>query len=490
MDTTSQKLLKQMAEKKLTVMNMDMEDEIHTASLREAFGDYMEMDAGYAASGAIPLQAPDTYMTLLQYKEDGKDLVDTVIPSKAVYNETKKTLSLFYICSFVEQPRRVCYSITLPGYGCAINWEDDAHTYISGCKAMRVDLSRADRTQEKVLFQCIWETGNPLRKKAQSFTIPISEETDIKELRLTKPVRKAESTSDKLVVMYQRTAQISEFYDYNYPEAIHDDIQEMILEVEGSADIGPDMTALKVLDYTLSAITNHGSTAYHNNDYQIKIDEENSQLLTFHFNQDWCWTVPTWKLDKNDIVTFNLWITLLVYNSQKKQNEIFTLKMASDLESVWPEGPVVQKSNMRVPYMLLLWGCLAAGSRILMADGRYKMIEEIRIGDQVQTGSGAATMVTNCFSGLEDGKIIEVVTLNDTLRLTKQHPVLTVSGWKEASAVTAADILNGKNGPVKVEDVRRIPYQNMVYNLDLESAEHSMICNGIIVGDQIKQNGR
>lgn len=45
----------------------------------------------------------------------------------------------------------------------------------------------------------------------------------------------------------------------------------------------------------------------------------------------------------------------------------------------------------------LIPGCLAAGTRILMASGFYQNIEDISVGDVVISGSGSPTIVTNTF---------------------------------------------------------------------------------------------
>jgi len=71
-------------------------------------------------------------------------------------------------------------------------------------------------------------------------------------------------------------------------------------------------------------------------------------------------------------------------------------------------------------------GCLAAGTRVLMADGTYKNIEDVVVGDRVITGEGRPTTVVNAWcTGIREVVAVRHTTSGVETYATPDHRYLT-----------------------------------------------------------------
>lgn len=84
--------------------------------------------------------------------------------------------------------------------------------------------------------------------------------------------------------------------------------------------------------------------------------------------------------------------------------------------------------------------CFPAGTRIRMSNGTYKSIEKIFLHDEVLTAEGNKGKVINLFSRKIKEKIINLKLWgHNTLKLTKEHPVLTKRGYIESKDLKTDD---------------------------------------------------
>jgi inosine-5'-monophosphate dehydrogenase len=82
-------------------------------------------------------------------------------------------------------------------------------------------------------------------------------------------------------------------------------------------------------------------------------------------------------------------------------------------------------------------GCLSAGTRVLMADGTYKNIEDVVAGDRVITGDGRATNVVNAWcTGVREVVAVRHTTSGVETYATADHRYLT----GDLSSVSAATV--------------------------------------------------
>ena len=130
-------------------------------------------------------------------------------------------------------------------------------------------------------------------------------------------------------------------------------------------------------------------------------------------------------------------------------------------------------------------GCFAAGTRVLMADGTQKNIEDVRVGDLIKTRENPLS------SELVNAKVTETskreakgyLLINGRLRITDNHVLLVNGVWKEAVEIRYGDILATTDG---TEEVSSIEWQlglTTVYNLEIED-QHTFFADGVYVHNQ------
>jgi hypothetical protein len=123
--------------------------------------------------------------------------------------------------------------------------------------------------------------------------------------------------------------------------------------------------------------------------------------------------------------------------------------------------------------------CFVSGTKILMGDGTEKPIEEVVLGDIVQTKGGLVTVTE-----LMDKVVDELVEVNRKITCTPDHKFLTV----EEGYVEARNLMKGLhtlvtiNGEEKVEDVmvNILIEDAQVYGFETDR-DHSYTANGYIV---------
>jgi hypothetical protein len=143
------------------------------------------------------------------------------------------------------------------------------------------------------------------------------------------------------------------------------------------------------------------------------------------------------------------------------------------------------------------WHCLAAGTRITMADGTARPIEELKGGEIIRTDNkGGKIAVRATFVGPHKGPAIKL-TMSDgkVLVLSQGHVLLMPNG----EIVIAEELKNGDtltvvDGAARIAKVEDIDFQGLLFNLSLGSYEEAarlaattMFANGILVGDQQMQ---
>lgn len=148
---------------------------------------------------------------------------------------------------------------------------------------------------------------------------------------------------------------------------------------------------------------------------------------------------------------------------------------------------ILDESNELIKRILPLktmWGCLVAGTPVLMADGSVKKIESVGIGEHVSYCEQTA-MVRNTWSSSEF-QVVQIAFAGGELRLTASQPVLVLENGVHrllcANAVVSGTVLlsaDGREYPVISVTVDH--YMGKVYNLSLEGDEHLFVSTGILM---------
>lgn len=198
------------------------------------------------------------------------------------------------------------------------------------------------------------------------------------------------------------------------------------------------------------------------------------------------WTFPeNWKneLDLKDLSAHSIFDFYACLALKVKVGSIelpISIYMGSNIEE--------DSTHCKVKKIFLQWGCLGKDTHIMMADSSYKVISEIKIGDLVNTGYRYAR-VTNIYTGNE-AEIINMVTESGKqILMTDGHPVMTERGWVRAGNLHAADkVIIAEDQSETLQSLFIANYDDKTYNLELDSMDHQLIAEGIVVGDFTQQN--
>jgi hypothetical protein len=141
-------------------------------------------------------------------------------------------------------------------------------------------------------------------------------------------------------------------------------------------------------------------------------------------------------------------------------------------------------------------GCFVPETKILLADGSSRAIEDLSAGERVWNPvSKRPARIKFIRQGGENKPLIKIAYGNDRLTVTDQHPVLTAAGLKQAGLLTKDDIIldgEGREHPLSVlEKVLPVEGQQVI-NIMLEGPtdsveDHYVVADGIITGDLLLQ---
>jgi hypothetical protein len=137
--------------------------------------------------------------------------------------------------------------------------------------------------------------------------------------------------------------------------------------------------------------------------------------------------------------------------------------------------------------------CFIAGTKIDMADGTQKNIENIRVGDEVQAIGGTTDTVSYVHDIEAQDHLLW--TLNGHITATEAHPFMTEDGWKSANPeasmpvyesygisigqLEAGDLLTGSEGVVELTSLESREENVKVYNFTTAST-HTYMVDGVV----------
>jgi len=151
-------------------------------------------------------------------------------------------------------------------------------------------------------------------------------------------------------------------------------------------------------------------------------------------------------------------------------------------------------NTLKIPAMVVVYGCLSADSLISMADGTGKRVADVEAGDRVMSNAaGVALTVEDTVEGTEQEPMIRIMDEEGhSLLITAGHPVCTKNGIRLARQLEIGDEVLTSKGSSLITGLSEEMYPGIVYNLnvglpgdgvDLTTDNTTFIASGIIVGD-------
>lgn len=140
-------------------------------------------------------------------------------------------------------------------------------------------------------------------------------------------------------------------------------------------------------------------------------------------------------------------------------------------------------------------GCFLAGTKILMADGTSKNIEDVMVGDYILTRESyfSGVLVPGLVAKVYREDVSEYFVVNETFRLTAEHIIFLNGRWQRASALKVGDVLLTADGrEAEVASLRTVREEVTVYNFEVENY-HTYFADGFYVhndkgGDGIRSD--
>lgn len=338
-----------------------------------------------------------------------------------------------------------------------------------------------------VVFHVSWQKNNVMYSEV-NYDLKNSRESSlneiVKEITVNDPMNKNTPADSAIYVAFGRTPAMGEVLDYPYPESRIDRLQKMFLEISGEATLIDGAKFVSGNPNQTGIVLNHpdmGTIFYNQTLPASCIQKVSDNKFKWTIDKDWQNTIPSSVLAGIREYAFDMSLSFSAIRANERTPSNYTIEIASFEK---PQNPHYKKINN----IKLQWGCLADNSRIRMADGSQKMINEIAIGNMVRTPEGGSKKVVNVWTGPR-AEILHIETDGGAvINLTDTHPVMTKEGLKPACALTLDDQLLMEDGQYqKIQFFNTLSYDRFVYNLDLEDG-HTFICDDFVVGDFNMQN--
>lgn len=306
-----------------------------------------------------------------------------------------------------------------------------------------------------------------------------SGEEFIDTLRVDDPAYKKSTSGPIKVALWRMDRNV----DYDYPRSRIDDDgnYEMHLKMAGNALLA-DNHSIGRISNVFAVLNKIGSGSVF---YDHKIGESelvissDRKTLTWDLCDNWENAVPESIVAGSRNYDFDMYIEIFCNYCQAEHRLIIS-------SNDFPQYREY-KFYKQIPQINVLWGCLAEGTRITMADGFLKKVEEIQIGDFVRTSDGTITAVKNVVVGTEETMYQLCLENGRSVMATITHPFLSENGMVSAMDLTSRTKLKTEDDTFSpVRACYPVSYGRSVYSLETESGA-AFFANGIVSGTHSDQ---
>ncbi|MDO4546004.1 MAG: Hint domain-containing homing endonuclease [Bacillota bacterium] len=298
----------------------------------------------------------------------------------------------------------------------------------------------------------------------------------VREIIPYAPIPKNHSEANKVIIYYNRNGADC---DYQY---------ENVVDRNGRVEVRMPFSGKVILDNFEPVFVDK------NHDFQLYIENKGNGVANFNMSQ---WNNIKWAVSGHELSwTFpDFWNTTLSRGAfAHALNITFYCRMRVVTKTGISVPLTIQSGNEThrdpsfkdLKFIDIYWGCFAKGTFITMADGTQKEISQITAGDKVIGQRGIRT-VKDVVTGQEEKLILIGTSRGKTIRITREHPLESTSGYVKACDLTAATILKMDDGTDSIEGLYETEYHDTVFNLKLDEPDY-IIANGYIAGDFDSQN--
>lgn len=221
-----------------------------------------------------------------------------------------------------------------------------------------------------------------------------------------------------------------------------------------------------------------GDIFYMSEDSVIETEDGNSSVISVALDADWHNTILENVTYGNR--TYRLDIIFKCIIQKNGINQHIRVE-ANGIEG----GETVKGTDViHIAPVVLRWGCLAEGTKILMADGSEKEIQNIQKGDLIVNSKGESIRVTELITGTEQYIYRAVTEGGRKVSASYNHPFVTEQGDKLLLSFDYQTKLLVKEGNQYVYDLLSYcypeEYNGNVYSITVEGGENTVIADGFV----------
>lgn len=329
------------------------------------------------------------------------------------------------------------------------------------------------------------------------------------EITVDDPVSKQDPPREYIYICYNRSTLAKEVWDYFVPE---DKGADFYIPLKGTAYfkdvntwfdtvIPPDSekdgdtkskrkSELRIFmkDQGGGEVTYQNTAENFRKSFHAVEEKKDGKVIKRGFSWDfgtlpWVTSSPFTKSESRDM-DFECKVVYKLRSDPEDENHVMTINSYRKLPADYA----------KVGYLRIYWGCLYIGTKITMADGSRKKIEELQIGEMVR-GRKGGLRIKEIVEGREPRGVLLVETEGRRVYVSENHPMVTDQGVLLASQLLEHPgiCLYTEDGDTeRLEDVNRYVFQDdRVYSLVLEAKdgaplppeEHVFYANGLLTGD-------
>lgn len=279
-------------------------------------------------------------------------------------------------------------------------------------------------------------------------------------------------------ICYQRSASA---VDYNFKAQDVGGLQKVLVLVHFKVSLADGWEYKQFVDVyaVLSPSLGGGDIFYLAKETEIQTEEGNLSEISVTLNEDWNNTIPESVGYGNRIYQIYIQADFMIKNENNNLQ-----KITVTAESLKEASVKTSTDIIRIASLNFLWGCLAEGTKILMADGSEKEIQNIQKGDLIVNSKGESLRVSELITGTER-YIYRVVTKGGReVSASYNHPFVTEQGDRLLLSFDYQTELQVREGDQYVYDLLSYcypeEYNGNVYSITVEGGENTVIADGFV----------
>ena len=316
----------------------------------------------------------------------------------------------------------------------------------------------------------------------------------VQSITVLNPNHNAHPTRDYIKVGLNRTPQQVSDCDYYYSYGTDGNLQPIVgLQVNGSAQLVSGFTVSSNPNFNGSCIlmrrsgTGAGATLAFPSDQIPSLCNGAGNTVNWNIGPDWFLGAP-WN--QGDIIDLDFTL-----NFNITPGGTTFVRVTSVPQAVTPPSNIASIAPMQ-----FVWGCVAAGTLVRMADGSQRAIETLKIGERVADGHGHSLRIAEVWRGRESKPLYRLATASGAeVLVTDEHPLPTPAGVVLARDLAPGMMVTTVAGNEPLAMVELVSFDGPVVNLDLlpddaasladidDDAITAFVAGGILVGDNRMQ---